>query len=204
LLFLLQVRNFFITTCSYSKSNWQVLCHVRRRYCLQSIWQVCSPIWRAGSRYATTTAVFCAAAPDPELAFPRSIRQCRNLRLKKLSTSGPSTLPFSSPSSSRPSYNNCLHLSWRTSPFRKLQHKTSSRSPQLLQRSSPFPQKLCERGNKNCARLPSQHTPTSHTHTMLLHFLRQLDHFAQTLALRSLSTWQVVVQKRKETDENEA
>jgi hypothetical protein len=112
------------------RSIWQVLCLVRRCYYLRSTWQVCSPIWYADSRYATTTTVFCTTASGLELAFPRSIWQCRNLRLKKLSTSSPSALPFSTPSSSRPRYNSCLHLLKRTSPFRKLQHKTSSRSPQ--------------------------------------------------------------------------
>jgi hypothetical protein len=90
----------------------------------------------------------CTAAPDLELAFPRSIRQCRNLHLKKLSTPSPSALPFSSPSSSGPRYNNCFHLSRRTSPFRKLQHKTSSYSPQLLQRSLFLPTKTSRKREK--------------------------------------------------------
>jgi hypothetical protein len=130
------------------RSNWQVLCHVRCCYCLRSIWQVCSPIWYAGFRYATTTAVFCVAASDLELAFPRSIRQCRNFRLKKLSTSSPSALPFSFPPSSRPRYNNCLHLSRRTSPFRKLQQKTSSRTLQTASALFSLPTKTLRKREK--------------------------------------------------------
>jgi hypothetical protein len=69
---------------------------------------------------------------------------------------------------------------------------------------SSYPKKFRKREKKQFALLPSQHTPTSHTYTILLYFLRQLDRFAQTLVLRSLSTWQVVVQKRKERDEDKA
>jgi hypothetical protein len=85
--------------------------------------------------------------------------------LKKLSTPSPSALLFSSPSSSRPSYNNCLHLSWRTSPFRKLQHKTSSRSLQLLQRSLFLPTKTSRKREKTIRTSAfSTHTNLSHAH----------------------------------------
>jgi hypothetical protein len=108
---------------------------------------------------------------------------------KKLSTSGPSALPFSSPSSSRPSFNNCLHLSRRTSPFRKLHHKTSSRFPQTASTLLSFPTKTSRKREKAMLlSAVSTHTHLSHTQTALLHFLRQLDLFVQTLAIRSLST----------------
>jgi hypothetical protein len=95
------------------------------------------------------------------------------------------------------------HASTTVSTFRNELHplenfntKLPAAPRKLLQRSA-LSHKNFTKEKKQFARPPSPHTPTSHTHTMLLHFLRQLDCFTQTLALRSLSTWQVVVQKRK-------
>jgi hypothetical protein len=70
-------------------------------------------------------------------------------------------------------------------------HSANCFSAPLLTRKN-----FAKERKKQCARLPSPHTP-SHTQTTLLHFLRQLDRFAQTPALRTLSTWQVVVQKER-------